>query len=81
MRPGMIEVTGVPLETRENRDSIPPQVLDGLLEGAYADAPTIKREWLDDGDARAARREHMPGGTRYGPTTLCGIFIPQGTNP
>lgn len=36
-------------ETRDNRDSIPPKVLDGLLEGAYADTPTIKREWTDAG--------------------------------
>lgn len=23
------------------------------------------------------RREHQPGGTRWGPTTLCGVFIQQ----
>lgn len=36
-------------ETRENSALLPPKVLDGLLEGAYADAPTIKREWTDAG--------------------------------
>lgn len=29
----------------------------------------------------SARREHLPGGTRYGPTTLCGAFIPAESEP
>lgn len=38
-----------------------------------------------DGDICAScgapYQEHQPGGTRYGPTTLCGVFIPGGNEP
>lgn len=40
------------VETMQNRDTLPSKVLDGLLEGAYSDAPTIKREWTDNGGTR-----------------------------
>lgn len=65
--------TAVPHDQRE------PEL--GWLQG---DGETIReRRPSDDMDELCAacgesRREHVtPGGTRYGPTTLCGAFIPR----
>lgn len=56
-----------------------------IIEPAFwmplPEPPTIQKSSEPADDICAAcgspRSEHMPGGTRYGPTTLCGVFIPQ----
>lgn len=52
--------------------------IDAALTGGERATPR-------DGDICAScgapYQEHQPGGTRYGPTTLCGVFIPGGNEP